>query len=187
MRFLTAAPADRKSSPSPCDLPPCSSEPQYIRSPVCLISWPAWKITSLGLFWPAWLHKAPPNPAACPQLIFLLATLLTAPPTDYARGMSEERRIALVEPWSASSPEGLQSPCFWYKHPPSAWHRPFTSCVLIKQPTRQLRSSLPVQFSDFTPPTETPIIQLSHLLILCFLLSDVPPNPSTSAAFHFTQ
>lgn len=134
----------------------------------CLISWPAWKITSLGLFWPAWLHKAPPNPAACPQLIFLVATLFTAPPTDYGKGMLEGVGGLLgltgdwIEPWAASTPRfcsygtlvtllsvspPTQCLCF-------AWHHHFTSsvsCLLIKHPTH---STSVVVTSRFTPPTE---------------------------------
>lgn len=64
---------------SPFDLLSCSSEPPRSRAsfPGLLERSQAW--ASSGPLGP---QKAPPNPAACTQLIFLVATLLTAPPTD---------------------------------------------------------------------------------------------------------
>lgn len=156
----------KENQPSSLDLPRCYSEPLYIHAPACFISWPAWKITSLGLFWPACFHKAPPNPAACPQLIFLVATLLTAPPTDSGRRMSggreaEERLLWLsgnwIEPQSAStlcfSARGdLSHLVFGINHPPSAGALYDTTsaphaCWPNNRSIQQLWVSLPVWFS----------------------------------------
>lgn len=171
-------------------------------APACLISWPAWKITSLGLFWPAWPPKAPPNPAACPQLIFLVATLLTAPPTDYVREEKEEREDCWGSPWAASKhsgfgPRGRSSPCFQHNHPPS----PRAICMT---PPLQLLGIMPADQTPnpfnicgchfpsypaqpFHPTHGASISQLSCVLILPFLLPDLPPFPCTCALFHFSQ
>ena len=126
---------------------PRSSEPPPSCAPACLISWSAWKITSLGLFKHAWPQKAPSNPAACPQLIFLVATLLTAPPTDRVRSVLEEKGegglpgLALSQIAPGLGPMGRHSPSLSVPPPTrslcDAWYDHFTSsvsCPLIKTP-----------------------------------------------------
>lgn len=157
----------------------------------------AW--ASSGLLGPP---KAPPNPAACPQLIFLVATLLTAPPTDYVREEKEEREDCWGSPWAASKhsgfgPRGRSSPCFQHNHPPS----PRAICMT---PPLQLLSIMPADQTPnpfnicgchfpsypaqpFHPTHGASISQLSCVLILPFLLPDLPPFPCTCALFHFSQ
>lgn len=118
-----------------------------------------------------WPPKAPPNPA-CPQLIFLAATLLTPPPTDYVRRRRSRGRTVGVH-WVLDRALGCLHTLVlvpWDVHylafnitthpvPCYAWHHHFTSvsCLLIKHPSHS--TSVVVTYSlmqrnDFTPPTE---------------------------------
>lgn len=144
------------------------------------ISWSAWKITSQGLFWPAWPQKAPPDPAPCTQLIFPVATLLTAPPTDYFRRPLEEDKqredcwgllgrpsgclhaLVLVPqdvhhlPFSITTHPVVR--CVWTDHFASS-----LSCLLIKYSTHS--TSVVVESRPFAQPTQD---QSSSFLCLVF-------------------
>lgn len=166
-------------------------------TPACLISWPAWKITSLALFRLAWVQKDPPNPAACSQLIFLVATLLTAPPTDSVRRVLEEKKEreggredvlhralgCLHTPvsvlWDVSH---LAFSITTHPHPPSSPPLHLVSIMPADQTPDQLVfgchiPSYPAQL--FYPTHRTSISWLHQVLILPFF----PPSPS-SVRFH---
>lgn len=129
----------------------------------------------MGLFKPAWATKAPPNPGACPQLIFLVATLLTAPPTDRVReGAGGEQGkggpLGLAE--YETGPQAAFTPWLWSCGTSDAFtNTTHPAPTLCMTPLLYLLTTMP---ADHTPE---PIQRLCVLPLPVLSSAAVLPHP----------
>lgn len=116
-------------------------------------------------------HKDPRNPAACPQLIFPVATLLTQPPMGRGCKCKARNRLLCVQlPHTLLSPHPSLGP---QRSGRSVNHSGGLNCCPLSASRAFANSSLPVCWSNNTTPptTDSTVAFFSPPTFACLFLS----------------
>lgn len=102
-------------------------------------------------------HKDPRNPAACPQLIFPVAILLTQPPTGRGCKCKARNRPLYVQPTPTPSSPSLRPAAEWQKCQSLRGFKPLPTISI-----KGFSTSPPsvCWSNNMTPPTSNPTVEL---------------------------